>query len=144
MAQDLTHADRDAILADLRAGRKIQAIKTYREATGAGLAEAKAAVEAMEDGRLPQSADAPAANRESARVDDVVRAHLAAGNKIEAIKAYREANGCGLKEAKDAVEAIEAGRGGLGGVASKRGGCLPMIGLLVAGVVVLARLWGHL
>jgi ribosomal protein L7/L12 len=31
------------------------------------------------------------------------------GNKIEAIKLYREATGVGLKEAKDAVEAIERG-----------------------------------
>jgi len=31
----------------VRAGRKIEAIKVYRERTGAGLAEAKAAVDAM-------------------------------------------------------------------------------------------------
>ncbi|GAA0659668.1 hypothetical protein GCM10009535_43760 [Streptomyces thermocarboxydovorans] len=31
-----------------REGRKVQAIKVYREATGAGLAEAKEAVEGME------------------------------------------------------------------------------------------------
>lgn len=30
---------------------------------------------------------------------------LAAGNKIEAIKLYREATGLGLKESKDAIEA---------------------------------------
>ena len=29
------------------------------------------------------------------------------GNKIEAIKAYRETTGLGLKEAKDAVDALE-------------------------------------
>jgi ribosomal protein L7/L12 len=32
---------------------------------------------------------------------------LRKGNKIEAIKVYREATGLGLKEAKDAVEALE-------------------------------------
>ncbi len=31
----------------MRAGKKIEAIKVYREATGAGLAEAKAAVERL-------------------------------------------------------------------------------------------------
>ncbi|GIJ61061.1 hypothetical protein Vau01_085770 [Virgisporangium aurantiacum] len=36
---------------------------------------------------------------------DVV-AHLVAGNKIQAIKIYRERTGVGLKEAKDAVEDI--------------------------------------
>jgi ribosomal protein L7/L12 len=35
---------------------------------------------------------------------------LAAGNKIEAIKRYREITGLGLKEAKDAVEAMAEGR----------------------------------
>ncbi len=40
---------------------------------------------------------------------DEVRNYLARGEKISAIKAYREQNtGAGLKEAKDAVEAIEA------------------------------------
>lgn len=31
------------------------------------------------------------------------------GQKIEAIKLYRESHNCGLKEAKDAVEELEAG-----------------------------------
>ncbi len=38
-----------------------------------------------------------------------IRALLAGGNKIAAIKAYRDATGAGLKEAKDAVEAMERG-----------------------------------
>ena len=32
---------------------------------------------------------------------------IRAGQKIEAIKVYREATRCGLKEAKDAVDALE-------------------------------------
>lgn len=39
---------------------------------------------------------------------DAIADALRAGNKIEAIKIYREATGFGLKEAKDEVEAIEA------------------------------------
>ncbi|NJN97033.1 MAG: hypothetical protein HC875_24520 [Anaerolineales bacterium] len=39
-----------------------------------------------------------------------IRSLLQQGNKIEAIKIYREATGVGLAEAKAAVEAIEAGR----------------------------------
>ncbi len=39
-----------------------------------------------------------------------VRRQLAAGDKIGAIKQYRELTGLGLKEAKDAVDAMEAGR----------------------------------
>ncbi|MEY9895612.1 ribosomal protein L7/L12 [Catenulispora sp. MAP5-51] len=36
-----------------------------------------------------------------------IRALIQAGKKIQAIKAYREVTGQGLKEAKDAVEAME-------------------------------------
>ena len=39
----------DTVTGLIRAGKKIEAIKTYREETGAGLKEAKEAVEAMQD-----------------------------------------------------------------------------------------------
>src|SRR5262245_58487536 len=39
-----------------------------------------------------------------ASTDDEVKRLVAAGEKIEAIKLYREIHGCGLKEAKDAVD----------------------------------------
>lgn len=38
---------RDEIVALVREGKKIQAVKTYREVTGAGLAEAKEAVDRL-------------------------------------------------------------------------------------------------
>ncbi|MCX5537581.1 ribosomal protein L7/L12 [Streptomyces sp. NBC_00006] len=41
---------------------------------------------------------------------DGVRALVRDGKKIEAIKAYREATGVGLKEAKDEVDRIESGQ----------------------------------
>ncbi len=55
-AQAIGSAEED-VLGALRAGRKIEAIKIYREKTGVGLAEAKKAVEAMgtEHGITPQS-----------------------------------------------------------------------------------------
>jgi ribosomal protein L7/L12 len=89
----------------LAAGNKIAAIKLYREATSVGLAEAKAAVEAIELGR-PVAPHA-AALAPPAGDGRTVMALLASGNKIEAIKRYRVATGVGLKEAKDAVEAME-------------------------------------
>ena len=39
-----------------------------------------------------------------------IEAAMARGRKIEAIKVYRRATNCGLKEAKDAVEAMERGQ----------------------------------
>ena len=44
----LSAADRERIMVLLKAGKKIHAIKLYREVTGAGLREAKDAVEDME------------------------------------------------------------------------------------------------
>lgn len=45
---ELTDQDRDAIIACLYAGQKIQAIKQYRTATGQGLKESKDFIEALE------------------------------------------------------------------------------------------------
>lgn len=38
-----------------------------------------------------------------------IQAVALSGRKIEAVKLYRQASGCGLKEAKEAVEQIVAG-----------------------------------
>ncbi len=48
MSQPLSDAGLEEIANDLYAGRKIYAIKAYRLATGAGLTEAKNAVDAIE------------------------------------------------------------------------------------------------
>lgn len=102
----------DAVLQELvRHGRKIEAIKRYRELSGVGLREAKEAVDALSrqvagahplptHGVLPAKA---AVLREVADAD--IEAQIRAGLLIDAIKLYREKTGVGLKEAKDAVEA---------------------------------------
>ncbi len=98
----------------VRGGQKIQAIKLYRELFGVGLKEAKDAVEKLEAGQplvissLTVSSPSIATDQAS-RLAEVMHL-LQAGNKIEAIKIFRETFGVGLKEAKDAVEAIEAGQ----------------------------------
>ena len=98
-----------------QSGQLIEAIKLYRQLTGAGLKEAKDAVEQLAAGQVVQvsrSIVAPAAAEPLDRRK--LRRLLTAGNKIEAIKLYREATGLGLKEAKDAVEALEAALGEAG------------------------------
>ena len=72
---------------------------------------------------------------------------LASGNKIAAIKLYREATGKDLKEAKDFVEALlvqlqeqdpEKYAVRTGGYAVRTGGCVPVLLVclgLLAGVV---------
>ena len=116
------------LLAELQAllddGRKIEAIKRYREATGAGLAAAKEGVEALEKGESPSVEKVADSSLESEIVS-----LLQGEKKIEAIKLYRQRTGTGLKEAKDAVEAIAANHGI---VAPRGSGCLGVILLLLA------------
>jgi ribosomal protein L7/L12 len=124
----------------LAAGNKIAAIKHYREATGLGLADAKAAVEAIAAGRPAATVAAPAAASLGGG-NQTVLTLLAAGRKIEAIKVYREATGVGLKDAKDAVEALEeraAASGALRPIVERpprRGGAALLVIALILGVV---------
>ncbi len=87
----------------LRAGRKLEAIKRYRELTGVGLKEAKDAVEAMQSG--PSTTLPPKSSLLRQVNDSEIEAQIRSGHLIDAIKLYREKTGVGLKEAKDAVEA---------------------------------------
>ena len=88
------------IAASLRDGRKIEAIKRYRELYGVGLKDAKDAVEA----RMATLAATPAQPGLQPELDRLIRA----SQKINAIKHHRTITGVGLKEAKDAVEARAA------------------------------------
>jgi hypothetical protein len=103
----------------MEAGQKIEAIKRYRERTGAGLKEAKDAVEGIGPGRtIPP--DAPV-DRD---FEDEIISILGQGRKIEAIKLYREQTGAGLKASKEAVEAL-AERHGI--ITSQGGGCFGVV-----------------
>ena len=89
-------------------GNKIAAIAQYREITGVGLKEAKEAVEALMLG-MPANASMPLqTNEPDSFLENRIKQLLAERKKIEAIKAYRDAYRCGLKEAKDAVDLIQA------------------------------------
>ena len=85
--------------------RMIEAIKLYRELTGCSLAEAKAAVEALQRGESPST---PRFRMQQLDMNEVTR-WLRAGQKIRAVKVYREMTGMGLREAKEAIEAMERG-----------------------------------
>ncbi len=115
----------------LASGRKIEAIKRYREETGAGLANAKEAVESLEARRSfaePQLVDSDLTSQ--------VVSLLGRGEKIEAVKLYRNKLGGGLKEAKEAVERI----GEQNGIPSSSGsGCLGVVILVAIVVAGLSR-----
>ena len=71
--------------------------------------------------------------------DDPIMEQIRAGNKIEAIKLYRQRTGLGLKESKDAVESLQRGVTGLQPATqtSVRGGCVTG-GIILATVILLA------
>jgi|SRR6185312_14500935 len=94
----------DDIKTEIAAGNKINAIVLYRDATGAGLAEAKQAVELIAAGKPPPTGAAPTLPADAMQQ---VSALVAAGKKIDAIRAYRREAGVDLKDAKDAVDALE-------------------------------------
>jgi ribosomal protein L7/L12 len=120
---DTSPEDAD-VLDLLRGGKKIDAVKRYRERHGVGLNEAVDAVEALQAGRQPATVASP---KEDADVLELMRG----SKKIQAIKVYRERYGVGLKEAKDAVEALASQHG----IASQGSGCA---GVVLLGLVGLA------
>ena len=117
-------------------GRKIEAIKLYRQLHGVGLKEAKNAVEAMASGRKPDNRD----------VDDDTERQiyeaLCAGRKVDAIRLWRRTSGEGLKQSKEFIEELErdlhAESPEKFTVAPRRIGCLAVFALaaLVATAIV--------
>ncbi len=91
------------------AGQQIEAIKLYREQTGCSLREAKDAVEAFERGETASLTFVSPPPPDAQSIIAQIEAWVQRGNKINAIKAYREYTGVGLKMAKDVIDAI--GRG---------------------------------
>lgn len=89
----------------IASGNKIEAIKQFRNMADVGLAEAKAAIEAIESGGHHGSAHA-APPRNLKQAEQAALAAIRQGNLIEAIKRYREQTKVGLKEAKEAVDAL--------------------------------------
>ncbi|HEX4145257.1 MAG TPA: ribosomal protein L7/L12 [Pirellulales bacterium] len=120
---------KDEIRRLLAEGRKIDAIKLYRQETGLGLTEAKDWIERLERGEA-DFVDRPASAELERQVLELIRA----GQKLAAIKLYREGTSLGLKEAKDAVEALAVEHG----IAEPaRAGCFGVL-LLLCGLVLLA------
>ena len=106
MAEHLTPAQATEIETALAQGQKIAAIKLYREFTGAGLKEAKEAIESWPAGGTGAGAAAgprPTGARLTPAQAAEIEAALAQGRRLPAIKLYREFTGAGLKDAKDVI-----------------------------------------
>lgn len=116
---ELSQAAIDRLADLILAGQKIEAIKDYKELTGQGLKESKDFIDALEDqvrDGKPASALLASAASSSSRLsvgnmpeEDAIKMTelIFAGQKIQAIKMYREAARIGLKESKDFIDALE-------------------------------------
>lgn len=121
------------IKALLQAGRKEEATRLYREVTRAGIFETKDAIAELErqlpaqpQPRADQSGflldDAPPFTPSENRVfDDLADIRLLChkGDKIQAIKLYRERKGVSLEEAKRVIDTISDGTYHVGSVPSQ-------------------------
>ena len=118
------------VIALVREGRKIEAIKLYRDLTGAGLKEAKDAVEALERGGSLPTRDASSGD------DPDVLELLRAGQKIRAIKLYRDKTGAGLAESKNAIETLARKNG----IPAGQSGCSSAVLCLLTILLILGYL----
>lgn len=109
-AESISAIDIQMVADELEKGKKINAIKLYREMTGVGLKEAKDFVDQLQLQLRPTGSRndpaPPVATTNAADMPDVVQA-LRNNRKIEAVKIYRERTGLGLKDSKDAVDALQ-------------------------------------
>ncbi|MBW8730635.1 MAG: hypothetical protein JF622_06505 [Terrabacter sp.] len=100
----LTDTVRARVSREISAGHKINAIKIYREATGAPLADAKRAVDSwFVPGQGPGVRDA-AASYTDGRLTDEARSRISelilAGRREDAMSLYAEATGASGAEAQ--------------------------------------------
>jgi len=91
----------------LKAGKRAEALRRYREQTGASPTEARHALEALDMG-LPGEALAASFTAPQTALEHEIRPLLRAGRKISAIRLYQERTGTSLREARQAVEALGA------------------------------------
>lgn len=110
----------EQVTALVNQGKKINAIKVLRGATGWGLKESKEYIDAIALGNTPpafptftqrniRQEPTPEQSREpSPEVFQQIIDLNSSGKKIEAIKIYRLATGCSLREAKEYVETLKA------------------------------------
>ncbi len=103
--------DMDTVRNLVKEGRTLEAIRVYREQTGADLNDALAAVDNIQhqitpDDVLPQADRGLGGDTLSLAGPDVTSL-LQSGHKLDAIRIYREQTGASLKDATDAIKDLE-------------------------------------
>ncbi|MCB9924894.1 MAG: hypothetical protein H6822_22130 [Planctomycetaceae bacterium] len=108
-------------------GKKIEAVKVYKDHFGCGLKDAKDAVESLQRG-----ASLPSPSQPDADLDSQLLRLLGRGEKIKAVKLYRDQTGATLYDSKQAVEALAERHG----IAVQGGGCSGVV--MISFVVLIA------
>lgn len=135
---DLNDSQLEQIRSELLTKGKISAVKLYKDWTRCSLLEAKNAVEAIERDVEPpepnQAHDGTIDENEMRQIDQAIRQ----GNKLEAVKLYRQFSGCSLMESKQFVESRISGKGdqptappSTSAINSQRSGCFSTILLAI-------------
>ena len=122
---------RSQLLELVTQGQKTQAIAAYQRRTGAGLTAAQEYIDGL-DSDQEFALASPIAD-----VEWEVGKMLERGEKIEAVKVYRERTGVSLKMAKDEVEALEIRLGLASEAIDPKAGCAGMLLFLGAGWITL-------
>ena len=110
-------------------GRKLEAVKAYREHTGCDLKDAKDAVEALQRG-----ASLPESEQEDVALEAETVRLLGRGEKLKAVKLYKATTGATLLESKRAVEAMAVRHG----ITLERAGCRGVLILLLVILIAIA------
>lgn len=111
----LTEAVRSRVSREISAGHKVNAIKIYRDATGAPLPDAKKEIDNwFVPGRGPGVRDAAASWSEGRLTDEArnrISALVTAGRRDDAISLYAEATGASSTEARAIIRTWDPTQG---------------------------------
>ncbi len=102
MSTELTDDQVAEIRSELQAGRKLAAVKLYKEWTGSSLVAAKNYVESLPAGTAVADLVGGIEAHQMDRILDAIQQ----GNKLEAVKLYRESSGLNLMESKKFIEGL--------------------------------------
>lgn len=141
----------DEVLQILRSGRKLDAVKRYRELKGCSLHEAKQACEAMLESPAdePREATGPSASAGLGELDEALRREIRAGRLLEAVKMHRQATGGSLYDSKQYCDRLRASLSAEAGDSAedytppkvdRSSGCLGAMLLLAAAATALTAL----
>lgn len=91
---------------EIQAGRKLAAVKLYKDATGLSLLESKTAVEGLAEQmqKNPSKTTEGKSFAQTPDLHDKILDSIFRGEKLQAVKLYRDNAGVSLREAKEFIE----------------------------------------